>query len=319
MAGFIPVVHGAALDRPDEIDTLETAAIVAATLEALGYRSETLRVGLDLSPLGALAARQPYAVFNLVEALEGSSALAHLPVAVMEELRLAVTGVSARAMAVVQDKLATKARLLECGLPAAPAFTGGEPVPSGLPVIVKSVREHASLGLDAGSVVPGAEAAALIAERSATYGTPFFAEAYLEGREFNLSVLETAEGPAVLPIAEMCFIDFPDAAPRIVDYAAKWDSASAVYHGTQRAFGLEEREPALAERLRALSLAAWEAFSLNGFARVDFRLDAGGNPFILEVNANPGLAPDAGFAAAAGKAGLSYGDLIAALIDAARR
>src|SRR3546814_16493468 len=76
---------------------------------------------------------------------------------------------------------------------------------AGEQVIVKSDTEHASLGLDAASVVPAAEARREIAARQQRFGRPFFAEAFIDGREFNLSVLETAGGPRVLPVAELLF------------------------------------------------------------------------------------------------------------------
>jgi D-alanine-D-alanine ligase len=101
----------------------------------------------------------------------------------------------------------------------------------------------------------------------------------------------------------MLFVDFPDGVPHIVDYAAKWDAASHAYHHTPRRFGLPAEDGPLVAALRALALRAWDLFGLRGYARVDFRVDAAGRPFMLEVNANPCLAPDAGFMAAAAQAG----------------
>ena len=105
----------------------------------------------------------------------------------------------------------------------------------------------------------------------------------------------------------------------IVDFAAKWDVDAASYHLTPRKFGLEAREPELAGEIERLTRACWDAFEMAGYARVDFRVDAKGAPLILEVNANPCLAPDAGFAAAAHRAGLSYDGVIAAIVAAAVR
>ena len=85
------------------------------------------------------------------------------------------------------------------------------------------------------------------------------------------------------------------------------------------ASGWRQTEPALAAQLEKLAKSCWDLFNLAGYARVDFRVDADGKPTILEVNVNPCLNPDAGFAAAAAAAGLSYRDLIGRIIDAAPR
>ncbi len=125
-----------------------------------------------------------------------------------------------------------------------------------------------------------------------------------------------AGGVEVLPIAEILFEGFADGHDRIVGYDAKWAPDSAAYIGTPRRFGLELAEPELAESLARHARACWALFGISGYARVDFRVDRAGAPFILEVNMNPCLTPDAGFAAAALAGGLAYPDLIGAIAAA---
>jgi len=168
-------------------------------------------------------------------------------------------------------------------------------------------------------VVKGADVARVLADRTDRFGTEHFAESFIEGREFNLSLLEGRGRASVLPIAEILFEDWREGSPRIVGYDAKWTSDSDAYTGTPRRFGLEKTEPALAAELERLAKSCWDLFGLAGYARVDFRVDGEGKPWILEVNVNPCLNPDAGFAAAAATAGLSYRDLIGCIIDAAPR
>jgi D-alanine-D-alanine ligase len=79
---------------------------------------------------------------------------------------------------------------------------------------------------------------------------------------------------------------------------------------------LEAENPALAAKLKGLALAAWQLFALSGYARVDFRLDGEGEPAILEVNMNPCLSPDAGFAAAAKEGGHPYEAMIGRIVEA---
>ena len=101
--------------------------------------------------------------------------------------------------------------------------------------------------------------------------------------------------------------------PRIVDYAAKWETGSYGYHNTPRQFDFPAGDCDLLARLEALARQAWRVFMLSGYARVDFRVDAKDGIWLLEVNTNPCLAPDAGFAAAAAQAGFGYDALIAHL------
>ena len=84
--------------------------------------------------------------------------------------------------------------------------------------------------------------------------------------------------------------------------------------GVLRVYRVEDRE--LVNRLQEASRRSWALFDLRGYARVDFRVDAGGTPWVLEVNANPCLSPDAGFAAAAERAGISYDRVIARILAA---
>lgn len=316
--GYLPVLHGAAADRPDEADTIVTAEAVAAALRRLGWDSDILHLGLDLTPVKALAARRPALVFNLVEALDGDCALAQLVPAALEHFGLAFTGSGLAAHHLTLTKTAAKRLLDSAGLPTPRWSTDGGSFSAGERVIVKSDSEHASLGLDAGSVVPAGETRGEIAARERRFGGRFFAEAYVEGREFNLSLLQTAEGPRVLPVAEILFVDFPPDRPRIVDYEAKWATESAAYVNTPRRFDFPPADAALLMELSDLALAAWRLFGLAGYARVDFRVDTAGRPTILEVNVNPCLAPDAGFVAAAARAGLDYDAVVGSIVTATK-
>lgn len=319
MGGFVPVIHGKAADRPDEEDTLANAQTIAHALEGLGYVSDIVEIDLDLTALEKLAARRPLAVFNLVESIRGDGALGHLACAALDHFGLAYTGAKTAAYLQSSSKLMTKQVLHSAGLLGPHYWVGQGPPKEAGKVIVKSVDEHASYGMDQKSVVDAVDTAVEIARREQVFGGKFFAEEYISGREFNISVLDAADGPRVLPIAEMSFDRLPAGVLPIIDYAAKWDEKNPSYKLMQRRFGIEEREPALASRLKRATLDCWRAAGLSGYARVDFRADDSGTPFILEYNANPCLAPEAGFAAALAEAGLSYSDGVAAILNAALR
>jgi D-alanine-D-alanine ligase len=301
--------------RPDSSDTLLEAQAIAAALAEQGYETATLPVGLDLGAVErSLRELAPHAVFNLVESLEGRGRLLHLVPALLESLRVPFTGCSAHALATTSHKVAAKKLLRQAEI-ATPAMLG-EPGVDG-PWIVKSVFEHASLGLDDSSVVPDARGAARILEaRRAEFGGEWFVERFVPGRELNVAILAAPSGPRVLPVAELTFEGYPDGKPAIVGFSAKWDVDSFEYRHTVRSFDVE---PDLARRAERLALACWDLFTLDGYARVDFRVDAFGSPFVLEINANPCLSPDAGFAAALERAGIGYGHAIGRLVADARR
>jgi D-alanine-D-alanine ligase len=314
---FVPVIHGATAERPDEIDTLLAAKAVAAALKRLGFRTEIVRVGLDLRALSKLAPKEPYAVFNLVEALTADVRMASVVPAVLERLGLAFTGASFDALAATVSKLRIKPLLREAGI-ATPIWSErGDGLEADERVLIKSVDEHASVGIDGLSVVPGRAARGEILRRESAFGGRFFAEAYVEGREFNISLLEGPSGPVVLPIPEILFEGFEARRPLIIDYEAKWIEDSHAYNNTPRCFGIEAREPELAQRLAATCHAVWRAVGLGGYARVDLRVGADGVPQVIDINTNPCVTPDAGFAAAGAEAGIAYDGLIARIVAAA--
>lgn len=314
----MPVIHSAVPDRPDEQDTLDTATVVAAALRRSGYSAEVVDIGSDFAPLTQFAVNRPCVVFNLVEAVGGDGSMAHLPVGAMERLGLRYTGASAAACELTSSKIHTKTVLGDHGIPTPRWWITGAEVPAKVKVIVKSDSEHASLGIDTNSLVDGRGAGCEMASRERRFGGRFFAEEYIEGREFNVALIEEDGSPLVLPIPEILFDDLPEGRPHIVDYEAKWDPASHAYHNTPRRFGVEGREPALAAELGRLALASWHVAGLSGYARIDFRVDSAGRPTVLEINTNPCLARDAGFVATASAAGISYDDLIARIVNAAR-
>src|SRR5262249_30589267 len=148
--------------------------------------------------------------------------------------------------------------------------------------------------------------------RRAELGGDWFAEEFVPGRELNVALLAERGGARALPVAEIRFDAFPADKPRIVGHAAKWNIDSFEYRNTRRSFAVE---PQVRERLRRVALDCWALFKLDGYARVDFRVDERGKPWVLEVNANPCLSPDAGFAAALAEAGIGYEAAVERLID----
>jgi D-alanine-D-alanine ligase len=303
---------------PEDQDTLIAAEAVRDALDQRGYALAKAAFRAETLP-ALLEQEAPDLVFNLVEGVEGKGILAGVAPRLLKELGMRFTGVGAEAMDESCDKPKTKKRLRDAGL-ATPDWScppGWEGL-DGRSYIVKAALEDGSIGLDDGCIVSGAEAVRARAEDCARrFGGSWFAEEYVEGREFNISLLGSAKNLTILPMAEMTFADWPRDKPRIVGYGAKWDEDSAGYLHTVRRFGVEQDEPQLAAALKEACAEVWKLFGLTGFVRVDFRVTDKGTPLILEINPNPCISPDAGFAAAAEQAGMTYDDLIEAIVRAA--
>lgn len=327
----IVIVHNDVSDDDDAAarDVLAQVTAVHDALAALGHAVQTDRLGRDITAVQArLSADPPQRVFNLVESLHGLDRNLHLFPMMLDGMGLPYTGATTRSLLATNHKTQAKRQMLAAGLPT-PAWLGPlsiDPTDEDFPEpvvhgergspgrwILKSLWEHASLGMDSDSVVDCDDPQiilALLRARLDRLGGAGFAERYVAGREFNLSLLASADGPQLLPPAEILFHGFAGQEPRIVDYRAKWIEDSREYRDTPRSFRFDAADHPLLEELRRLARAAWYEFQLRGWARVDFRVDPQGQPCILEVNANPCLSPDAGFAAAVTEAGLDYTEAI---------
>lgn len=307
--------------RPDDLDTLISAEAVAAALRAQGHVAELAPFPVSPDDVRErLNAFQTDAVFNMVESVSGQDSLAAMAPAIFEKIGVAYTGNASAPMALTGDKPLAKRVMRAAGLPTPdwcepPSWDGLDEAQT---YIVKSATEDASLGLDDAALVRGRAAVSARSDLSTgLHGGRWFAEAFIEGREFNVALLEEAGRMRALPVPEMRFEDWPVAKPRIVGYSAKWDEASRDAVKTVRGFGLEHEAPDLARTLSNLAVETARLFGIRGYARVDFRTDRDGRPFVLEVNANPCLEPHAGFAAAAAEAGFSYETVIGSILAAA--
>jgi D-alanine-D-alanine ligase len=287
---------------------------VAGAIERLGFSTDIVEVTLDLESIERLAPRRPLIVFNLVDAINCDGRFALLVPARLDALGIRHTGCGTSAFFETLSKAGTKLKLAHASLPTPDWSMDGTGLSGNARVIVKALWEHGSHGLDETSVVPCADAPRLVSERSLRLKTGHFAEAFIEGREFTLGLLQRTSGLEVLPIGEVLFGD--DQSLKIVGYDAKWTPDSAVYIAMGKCgFGLEKDEPELASTLQQLALASWTLFRFTGYASVDFRVDLSGTSFIIDVNPNPFLRPDAEFATAAGEAGLPFDDLIGSIIE----
>ncbi len=309
-------------DDPSTRDVLDQVAFVEEGLRGLGLPFATVAVGeaAEARPL------EPGAVvFNLVESPPGRPRAQIEVAAAWQAAGVPFTGSPADVLWLTTDKVATRELLAGAGLPVAPGAVVGPGCDGELdgvppPWILKPAWEDASLGLEGDplcrTLKDAQQRAGALGRRFP--GQPLLAEHFLPGREFNLTVLEDGDGPRVLPVAEMRYVDFPPDEPRVLGYEAKWHSDSFAYRHTVRAFPDPADEGPLLAELQRLALGAWRECGVRGYARVDLRLDEEDAPAILEINANPCLSGDAGFVAAAAHGGLGPAEVVGCILAAAQ-
>jgi len=318
-----------AQDHPNyasEAGVLEAVDAVERSLRELKLQVNRLAVGRSLLELAdkLRALRPPDVVFNLCEGLAGVGEGESQVAGVIELLAWPLTGNSSQCLSLVRDKPRTKWLLRGANLPTAEFQViriGQSADRQALydlinlgPLIVKPAAEDASLGVGPESVVTdrsGLERQ--IAAVADSYGDVLI-ERFIAGREFNVGViaLPTLE---TLPLAEILF-DRPEPSRQMVTYDAKWTTESEDYRETPVCCPADVDE-ALACKLRSIAQAAFRVCGCRGYARVDFRVDATGQPYVLEVNANPDISATAGLSHALAVAGIGYTQFIERVIEEA--
>ena len=219
-------------------------------------------------------------------------------------LQIPYTGCPTAALVATANKLAVKEASGAAGLPtpdwiAANGTADAERRESAIRMqniakfILKSVFEHASFEIDDASIVRPShsrtKSSRMIASVHAKFGRPFFAERFIDGREFNLSVFGAARRAAA---GGDRFFGVSRTASRASSASgAKWDAASFEFHNTPRRFDFPPADGPLVRDWNSWRPSVGELFELRGYARVDFRCDAAGQPWILEINTNPCLRP----------------------------
>jgi D-alanine-D-alanine ligase len=253
-------------------------------------------------------------VFNLCETLNGRADDHPRVTEVLQALGLRFTGASAHGLARCADKARAKRVLRAHGVPTAPfqvCRTERVAVRVPLPAIVKPVAEDGSIGIGRDAVVTSRDGLRRrVAHVLESYRQPALVEEFIAGREFNVSIW--GNGTAyVLPLTEQDFGDWPELT-RVVHFPAKWEADAPEYTGWISHCPAEVDEE-LAARIRAVALQAYRLLGCKDYGRVDMRVKDG-VPYVLELNPNPCLAPDAGFATASRAAGYDYAHMLEQIV-----
>lgn len=311
--------RGRPQDRIADEETGAVARAITTALEGQVRRVEMVPVWNDLPT--ALARYDPnqVVVFNLVESLGGRPFTEPEPPRILRSMGFVHTGASYRSLVRTANKLTTKKLIEAAGLrtPRYQVFRSSiQRSPSvSLPAIVKPVAEGGSFGITQDSLATTPEG---LTERIRTcleiYRQPALVEEYIAGREINVALWGNGL-PEVLPISEIVFDWTGDPLKQFVTFECKWLEDSPEYRGTPAVCParLTQEEQ---ERIETAAVQAYRLLGVKGYARVDMRLKDG-IPYILEVNGNPDLAPDAGFFRSAKAAGYSYPEMLVRILQLA--
>jgi len=298
----------------------KTEANVLAALAELGHNVAPLAIFDDLNLLRQkLDSFAPDLIFNLADQFKNNRAFDQNIASFLEMHGIPFTGCGASGLLLCKHKAISK-KILGYHRIRTPEFTviprGKRPVrPKRLrfPILVKPLKEEASLGISQASFIETdeqfKERVLFIHEKT---DNDAIAEEYIAGRELYVSVLGNHRLD-VLPIRELVFKEVPPDEPKIATYRAKWDEEYRKKWGLQNQFA-EALDPALARDIAQTCKRIYRLLTIDGYARVDLRVTPANEIYFIEANPNPILAADEDFAQSALKAGLAYPQLIERII-----
>ncbi len=290
-------------------------------LSVVGVEATPVAIRRELN--GALQHFDPreYVVFNWAEGLDGSPNAYDAVPPMLEQLGYAYTGADAWSLSASLDKGFTKKLLLDAKIPTPVSKVYDRAVLNGwrrYPALVKPATEHCSFGITREAVVDNPQQ---LKERIQyvidTWKCPALVEDFIDGTEFNVSVWGNGDEAQVLPISAMDYSAFADYHDRLCTFDAKWNPESEAYRLTavQCPAALDKT---LKRRIERVALATYKALRLRDYGRVDMRV-RNGVPYVLDVNANPDITMEGGFARSARAAGYDYGQMTARILGLAAR
>jgi len=312
-------------DRYAEWDDIHTVEAVARAL-ASAHQVTLVDANLDAFELFRRLRGCVDLVFNIAEGLHGASREGQIP-ALLDMLEIPYTGSDPLTLGLCLDKRRTKEILRYNGVPT-PRFrtvTATAEIPRRLryPLMVKPILEGSSKGITDRSLVRNrSELLRQVEWVLTTYHQPTLIEDFLPGRELTVAMLGNGAGLRALPIVEINFATLPQGVNPIYSFEAKW-----VWDREEDPLQIftcpAKIDASLRHAIEAVCKRAFNALGCRDWCRIDVRLDAGGQPQVIELNPLPGILPrpeqNSCFPKAARAAGLSYQQTILAVVDAASR
>jgi D-alanine-D-alanine ligase len=291
-------------------------------LQKLGHEPSYFELDGRPQSLHALSRCDADLIFNLTESFDGDDTKEMNVVAYVDLLGLRYTGAGPHAIILAQDKAIAKKIFAFHGIKTpffATAYRGRieHAHDISFPLIVKPSWEDGSIGIDAGAVVTNIkEMMERVEYIQDEFDSPALIEEFIEGREIYAGVLGSYERAQVLPLIELDLSRLPEGTPKIASYDVKFEKNTEAYKLTKSQVA-EDLDEATMKRLSDTALAAYRALKLRDYGRIDMRLSPNGDVYVIEANPNPWLASRQEFAMAARASGLSYTEMIGAIIDLA--
>ena len=303
------------------LDKKEVEEEVAEALTKLGHEPTLHELDGTPKSLLALARMDCALVFNLCESFADDDTADFKIAGFLELVGKKYTGAGTHGLMLAQDKAIAKKIFAFHGIHTpvfAKSFRGRLDFSHDLqlPVIVKPAREDGSIGIEFSAVVSSIRE---LMERMdwlhANFDSPVLIEEYIEGREMYVGIIGN-DKPEALPVVELDLSKLPDGTPRIAAAEVKWGKGTKAYRDTKSAIATDLPDETV-QSLQQTATAAYQALELRDYGRVDMRLQADGRVQVIEVNPNPWLSSRAEFAMAARKAGRTYPQLIAEIVELA--
>ena len=317
----IAVIYNILEEGTQKLERDQEIAILADALLEGGHQVSKIGINGDIKDFfNTLTTEKPDYVFNMCEDVDNDNWGEIYIAGILELLNIPYTGSDPLCLGICLDKGKSKDILNSYRIPT-PRHQIFTKITDQLnqelqfPFIVKPIYEDGSYGIETQSVVNNEEELkhrlGIILNE---YSQPALVEEYIAGREINVSVVGNGDNIRILPFSEIDYSSLPEGLPKICSYSAKWEQDSEEYKGTMPVC------PALVnkttgDQLEEISKKVYEIFGCCDYARVDFRVTEDGQPYVIDVNPNPCISPDSGFARSGAAAGLEYKDLMRTIFD----
>jgi D-alanine-D-alanine ligase len=295
---------------------------VAQALRQLGHIASVCGIHDELARLIRTLTRSKIdLVFNLME-MFGKNLFGDVSMAgLLDLIGVPYTGGGPGELYLQQDKSLTKKLLAFEGI-RYPDFAVFSPTAKEtttslrMPLFVKPLRGDASIGINGDAVVRNrTDMLKRIADIHSKVGDLALVEEYIEGREFSVGVLGNGANLRSFPPVEIDFSGLPPGKPHVLDKRAKWARRSVEFRGTKA--HVPELPADLSNQLQSASIGAARALHVRDYARIDLRLNAEGEVYVIEVNASCYLDAQGEFVMGAKAAGHEYPELISRIVDSA--